>query len=324
MNILSIDIGGTYSRAAVFSGLNENALKMTSVDAIRVSTSAFNSFEDLITHITQSFSPKEYHYDSIVIAVPGPVEKNKQAELVNVSWKHANIEKTKNNHCEIILINDFVAQAFACLSKQMNKKIIKNCDVDKMKGICVVGAGTGLGHATLQFIDNKYLIIPSEAGQVTYPFDIAEVEYQKFLIHTKKLHDTHITNDHVVSGSGLLLLHEFLTGEKITAEEIQQKIPLDSETTHYFARLYARSCRNYALSLLDAFSSLYITGGVALKSPFLVDNDSFRKEFVNSPSKAAILQTIPIYVNQSDFMGLWGGALYGLLRQNQQLYGVSL
>ncbi len=322
MNILSIDIGGTYSRGAVFSGDNIDTLQMLSATPIKVSTSAFASFNELINYFVQQCPPTELHYSNVVLGVPGPVENNQYALLANVSWREADVKSLHNLQGEIFLINDFVAQAFACLSPHMRVKAIKNGTRMITQNRCVVGAGTGLGHAALDYFDGKYRVIPSEAGHNAFAFDVSEQGYQRFVNQRNPLQGDYAINDQIVSGSGLLLLHEYLTGEAISAAQIPQKIQADSPCAHYFARLYARSCRHYVLSLLDTCSVLYITGGVALNSPFLVDNDTFRKEFINSAAKGGILQTIPIRLNQSDFMGLWGAAVYSVVRHSQQLHGV--
>lgn len=322
MNILSIDIGGTYSRGAVFGGDSIENLHMLSAEPIKVSTSAFDSFNDLMNYFVQQLPQTSLNYSTFVLGVPGPVENNHYALLANVTWQAADVRHLQNLQGEIFLINDFVAQAFACLSPQMQVKDIKTGTRPATHNMCVVGAGTGLGHAALEYFDKKYHVLPSEAGHNAFAFDVTEQDYQRFVNSKKQLQGDYAINDQIVSGSGLLLLHEYLSGVAIKAEQIAQQIQADSPTAHYFARLYARSCRHYVLSLLDTCSVLYITGGVALNSPFLVDNDSFRQEFVNSAAKGSILQTLSIRLNQSDFMGLWGAAVYGILRQNRQLHGI--
>ncbi len=320
MKILSIDIGGTYSRAAIFAGDAVESLQMLSAHPVKVRTSAFDSFQALMDHCLQQCPVQDSDDVSMVLGVPGPVENNRYALLANVAWKEADVNQLRNMPGECFLINDFVAQAFACLSPQMNTLLIKPGSRSATQGFCVVGAGTGLGHAALQVVDGRYQVIPSEAGHAAFAFDVTEMDYQQFVTTKKALQQDYAVNDQIVSGSGLLLLHEFLTGDIIAPEDIPQHILPDSKTAHYFARLYARSCRNYVLSLLDTCNTLYITGGVALNSPFLVSNDSFRAAFIHSSAKSSILKSIPVILNQSDFMGLWGGALYGLLQQQNKLY----
>ncbi len=320
MNILSIDIGGTYSRAALFNGDCADTLQQHSSTPVKVSTAAFASFNALMQHLVQQFPASALQEATFVVAVPGPVEQQKYALLANVAWREADVQQLSGIPGDILLINDFVAQAFACLTRQMQAKEIKSgTRHDRISGICVVGAGTGLGHAALQKIGKHYQVLPSEAGHAAFAFDASEMDYQQFVQAQQSAADQYAVNDQIVSGSGLLWLHQFLTGETISAAEIPAKILPDSPTAHYFARLYARSCRNYALSLLDTCGALYITGGVALNSPFLVDNAVFSQEFVHSSAKGSILQTIAIRLNQSDFMGLWGGALYGILHRQGQL-----
>jgi glucokinase len=46
----------------------------------------------------------------------------------------------------------------------------------------------------------------------------------------------------------------------------------------------------------------------------LVNNDTFRNEFVTSTLKSPFLDQLPIYLNTNENNGLRGAALYGFLR----------
>ena len=107
------------------------------------------------------------------------------------------------------------------------------------------------------------------------------------------------------------MLHQFLTGIKLEPSEVVTEINADSETTQWFAKFYARDCRNYVLTTLAAGGQLFISGGVAMKNPFLVDNAAFRDEFLQGSGTAQdVLAHISVSLLQDERIGLFGAAYY--------------
>jgi len=57
---------------------------------------------------------------------------------------------------------------------------------------------------------------------------------------------------------------------------------------------------------------LFTSGGVAIKNPFLVDNDFFRSEFKQCSTKVdELLNNISVFLIRNESIGLWGSAYYG-------------
>jgi glucokinase len=315
--ILAVDIGGTNSRFARFNVDEKKHLNLEQEEWI--ATTEVNSFEHLITTASQRINIEDN--DVFVFGVPGPVEDGYYANLVNISWREIDISNLRNRVQQrggkVYLINDFISQAFGCLNEKIvNSREIKAGIIDNKIGLSVIGAGTGLGHCSLLFNNDEIpIVIPSEAGQILFSFHTkAELKYKDFL--EEKMNINFITNDRIVSGSGLAMLYYYLTDRLISPIEVAQEITPKSETVDWFARFFARSCRNYVLSILPICSVLYLTGGVAINSPFLVDNDIFRDEFIDS-TKKDILNKIPIKLTQNKSLGIWGSAQYGLENLNK-------
>lgn len=118
-----------------------------------------------------------------------------------------------------------------------------------------------------------------------------------------------LSGDDVVSGSGAARLHEALTGHTVSPAEALRKDELESDTCRYFSRFYARVCRNFCLTMYPV-ESLVISGGVAAKNPHLLESDSFRNEFDDGRSYRHILERIPIYLNQDEYIGIKGAAIH--------------
>lgn len=312
-NILAVDIGGTNSRFAHFRVSNAGELLYES--GFWLATHSALSLEDLLQKAREAGAIAEnFAWDAMVLAVPGAIKEKTYAKLANVPWT-VDISglRTQVPATKILLINDFVAQAFACpLSRYLETRTIQAGQTESGANIAVIGAGTGLGHCALALTDGGgFLPLPSEAGHAAFPFyGKIETEYRDYLLDRTGARYPY--GDIVVSGSGLTYLHSFLTGRSLTPAELVAEINPDSDTTVLFARFYARAARNYALTVL-ALGGLFIAGGVAMKNSFLVDNDHFRNEFSDSLHYGPILKNIPITLLLSEDSGLWGAAHYGVI-----------
>lgn len=310
-HIVAVDIGGTNSRFAHFTLSDSGGLSF--VSGLRLKTARASSLDDLIGKAQREGSlAGAEKWDTAVIAVPGAVKGGSWAKLANVSWE-VDISGIRQSFPDkkIFLINDFVAQAYACpLEGQIKKEVIQEGQREEGATMAVIGAGTGLGHCALTMAGRDgFIALPSEAGHAGFSFyGKNETAYQEYLL--KKTGAAYPYGDLVVSGPGLSHLHAFLTGRELEPEEIAREITPDSETTVLFARFYARACRNYTLTVL-ALGGLFIAGGVAMKNPFLVVNDHFRKEFSDSAHYGMILEKVPVSLILSEDSGLWGAAHFG-------------
>ena len=313
-NILAADIGGTSSRFASFR--TAGGEPETIEAAYALPTNSFDSLMELLQAVSaehRSLSPDAAA--AVVLAVPGPVERQKRARLANVKWP-VDLGPVADSYgrCPFFLINDFEAQAYGCLTRAVDTaRCIK--DGQKLTGgtLAVMGAGTGLGHCSLKTDSHGGLVaFPSETAHAAFPFTgDREQDYRRFLTAAAGFEEP--TGDLVVSGRGLAFLHHFLTGKQLPPQQVARQISPQSDTTRWFARFYGRACRHYALAALP-MAGLYVSGGVAVKNPFLVDNDTWRTEFVRSDSKKELLSGIRVDLVTDESIGLWGAARYGTER----------
>ena len=310
-HILAADIGGTSSRFAAFRTDSEGPVQIEAVCELK--TNAYDSLNELLHAAGQQESRLSPNAASAaVLAIPGPVEGGKRAQLANVKWA-VDLVPVEDLYggLPFFLINDFVAQAYGCLTRVVDTALhIKDGRKQQRGALAVVGAGTGLGHCSLTY-DNRGepVAIPSEAAHVVFPFiGSREQQYASFLNDTIGIEEP--TADLVVSGRGLALVHQHLTGEDLSPEQVAQTLSRQSETTAWFARFFARACRHYALAILP-MAGLFVSGGVAVKNPMLVDNDAWRGEFVRSAAKKDLLEAISVDLITDEWIGLWGAARYG-------------
>lgn len=317
MRLLAIDIGGTNSRFADCYYQSKTDFNIEQIFSIKTNQPNINSFQDLINAYETS-KPESYlnseNYNLVSIAIAGPVN-GKQSSPPNISWD-INLDNIPSLP-ETVLLNDFAAQAIAFSIPDEQKKLDKiRTHNKKHQGfIAIIGAGTGLGHSMLIPVahqNEQYQVLPSEAGQTCFTFTQDEKELESFILDkTKK---KFAINDLIVSGTGISLIHEFLTKQVLSAKEVFAHTN-NKETLNLFSRFYARACRNYCLSSCIT-DKLIVTGGIAAKHPELINSEYFINEFENMPSHQSMLSNIDIYLNRNEDIGLLGAAYYALLQKN--------
>lgn len=312
-NILAADIGGTNSRFAHFRTGPESALEL--VGTKWLPTAEADSFARLLEQLQASdFSLPPDKADIAVIAAAGPVEHGSHCAPPYIPWD-IDLDRDQAGKLpqEAYLINDFVAQAYACRSPagETARRIIPG-EVAAEGAIGVLGAGTALGKAILVPVPGHgFLALPSEGGHALFPF-VSPREFAFQAFYREKSGLPHITGNLVVSGQGLRYLHWFLTGDDLTPREVSAGFAEGQkpETLAWAARFYGRVCRDYALEVL-ARGGLYIAGGVAARNPEILTHAEFRHEFLNSPTMGHILAKIPVFLIDDQDSGLWGAAFLG-------------
>jgi glucokinase len=311
-NILAADIGGTHSRFAHFTAGEEEKLSLVGIKWLN--TADASSFAQLIGNLRSAgLSLKPEDADIVVIAIAGPIEHGVKSSPPLISWGiDLSAAERDFGFRKYALINDFIAQAFACLTDVgRSARTILPGKTETGASKAVIGAGTGLGHAVL-VSDGKgdFLAMPSEAGHSNFPFvSEREYDYQAFLL--KERGERYITGNTVVSGHGLSYIHRFLTGESLSPAEVAGRFRQHPETLEWAARFYGRACRNFSLQTL-ALGGLYIAGGVAAKSPELITHKAFETEFRSSDTLSDLLEKLPVHLITDENSGLWGSAACGI------------
>ena len=330
MDILAADIGGTESRFFRFSC---NGSEIAIKEGL-VLSSGYYSFESLLGKIFSCWPEDTESLKKVsllIFAAAGPVKEG-HVDMTNASFR---VEEGPARVCfpgaRCIVMNDFEAQAWACLSPAMREAELilpgrgvpresAGFDTASLSGlpgsgapVAVLGAGTGLGAAWLLPGRNKgeaTRVLPSEGGHIPFPFE-GEEENAFAAWLSPRLGGGPITAEHVLSGPGLARLYEFLCG-KAEAPAVFTGKPgfADSACCGLYARFYGRFCRMAALAFLP--QAVVITGGVAGKSPALVRHGEFAREFFRAGGgQGALLAEIPVWLNRHPLAGLWGAARAG-------------
>lgn len=316
--ILAADIGGTNCRLGLFK-LVKNKLAMDK--AAWVETGSIADATALMTAFERELDLDPEKAAAVSVAIAGPVDECCKGRLSNGTLE---LDFTDLNVGEkhYYLLNDFMGQAYAVLSPEGEKaRLIAGPKSSPKSAVkAVIGAGTGLGQALLVPLDGTnqqkpahWVAVASENGHSAFPFvNGAENDFHTFL--RTKAHIPYATGDETVTGRGLAILHEFLTGEKLTPAQVGgQALSKDTPTLKWYSRFYARACRNWMLSTMCE-GGLWIAGGIAAQNPLVITGEYFMKELYNAPYNSEawdnFLRSVPVYLLEDTNSGLWGAARF--------------
>jgi glucokinase len=314
MKILAADIGGTNSRFAEVEISSLSDVSMSEPVVFPTWSESIDSFDQLLEHYAATRPPgcmAIEEYDALAIAIAGAVH-GQRGTLPNISWDiDLAVSKPMKN---AFLLNDFFAQAHAYLDPDVFERVrlVRPGPGTGRGSSVIIGAGTGLGHASLKPIKSERVVLGSESGHTTFSFHgDDEREIEAAMLARKGT--AWLSGDDVVSGSGAALIHASLTGESISPAEALGGNRKDSLTCEYYSRFYGRVCRNYCLAMFPV-EALIITGGIAAKNPHLIESDAFVNEFNDGRSYRHLLERIPIYLNRDQALGIKGAAIHAWLQ----------
>lgn len=321
-HLLAADIGGTNCRLARFALTPQGEL--VKEHSVWLESPGLATTEHLLAALERELALHPARADATVLALGGPVHDGLTGRLTNGSLEVDMRPLAALKGCHVRVINDFVAQACACLTDMGEgaRRFWPCADTPKAPPArahgprAVIGAGTGLGVAVLYPLDmavagaEGWLVAPSEGGHMAFPFvGDEENAFHDFL--RKKLGLAVARGDDVLSGRGLALLHEFLTGERLSPGEVgRTSLSSDTPTLCWYARFYGRACRNLMLSTLCA-GGLWIAGGIAARNPLCISCAEFCDELLGAPGFSDWLGEVPVRLLEDVESGLWGAAQYG-------------
>lgn len=329
MDMIAADIGGTKSR---FSRFSCKGGKISIKEGVCLSTAAYAGFPMLLEDLFSCLQKDAHKWKKaslLIFAAAGPV-RDGRIRMTNASFcVEAAPALAVFPKAKCLIINDFEAQAWACLSPAMagaelllpGRGVVPcagSFDVAALSGIegsyaplAVLGAGTGLGEAwILPCPAQGEHILASEGGHMPFPFEgRQEIYFARWL--AKKLGVCQITAEHVLSGPGLARIYEYLSGKAASPACFTAHPSFaSSQSCAWYARFYGRFCRMTALNLLP--QAMVLAGGVVEKCPALVRHKAFEQEFFHEMGERKdLLADIPVWVNRHPQAGLWGAARAG-------------
>lgn len=341
--VLMADIGGTNSRLRIMQiskVLGEDGIK---VDYQRFLSNDFKSLLHLLETYLEPFKGTENYPLFAAIAIPGPVNNNKNSLIANIpSWTHSDGDEIAKalNLKKCILINDFVAVGYGITGNIKCDKDFFNLtsNLPESDGVfAVIGAGTGIGHV-LGYKSNhsKYHeIIPSEGGhQSLVTYNEVEWKYRSYI--QEKMDLTHISQERAVAGPAIPYMFNFfidvigleptlvsksdiefdkkrweLTPEEIVDAANKESCKVCMEVRKLFVEMTATEAANICILTLPK-KGLYLVGNITLSFiDYIKSTKVFWDRFYDKGRVSDFLKTFPIYVVTDTHIGIKGSEEVG-------------
>ncbi len=285
--VLAADIGGTNARFAVA----EDGVLGASVT---LAVADFNSGEGLLCaalSMLEDIAP-----DRIRLAVAGPIEGG-QAALTNgmLTFNAEELAKTLGG-APVSLYNDLQAAALALPHLQSGDTRAIGPELQPRGApspLALMSVGTGLGVSC--FIPSEHgTALATEGGHASLP--TATRQELHLLDALAQRHD-HVSCERILSGRGLALLYEVMTGAAALGpdEIVAQALAGDSEAEpvlDQFCAFMGGVAGNLALTY-GAWGGVFIGGGVPPRFADFLAQSPFRARFEAKGRFAALLHAVP-------------------------------
>jgi glucokinase len=318
-HFLAGDIGGTKTRLAV---VEVSGMQVKVVHEANYSSRDYAAFEKLLNDFLSGTKTPNH----AAFGIAGPIQ-GRVAQTTNLPWRidaDALMQKFGFTRCD--LLNDLEATAYGLPALGADDFLVLQQGAQNASGnAAVIAAGTGLGEAGLYWDGQHYQPFATEGGHASFSpgneLDMA------LLRHLQQKYQ-HVSWERIVSGMGLLDMHEFLrlhhhadaplwlademhnsdAAAAISNAALSGRDVICVETMNWFVRLYGAEAGNLALKLMSR-GGLYLGGGIAPKILPMLQNGVFLDAFLNKGRMRSLLEAMPVKVILNDRAALFGPAL---------------
>lgn len=217
----------------------------------------------------------------------------------------------------ITVVNDFAAEVSAAAlgaSAFRGRHLCGPASYSPSGNLHVVGPGTGLGHACLFRREDRFWLQTTEAGHMTFPMRFAAEQgpLLRFIeARVSHQHPDGATVERVLSGDGLRLIIEHVTGEVIDPHAEIKLAELPDAVRIHFALHLGLQCANFLVGTSGQWNGLFLTGGVLKRNPDLIAGrglDAFLRGLYSARRHAADLQRTSVWLMQEPDTGTLGAA----------------
>ena len=321
MRVLAGDIGGTKTRLAVFD-----------VEGARLDTLCEASYPSgeyvSLDAIVQDFLDRaDADCRQACFGIAGPVQQGR-AETTNLPWViEAQAMAAGFGFDTVSLMNDLQANAWGIEALDDDDCCLLSAGrPDAAGNASIIAAGTGLGEAGLYWDGQRHWPFASEGGHADFSphsdLEIAMLEYLR-----KRF--AHASWERVVSGPGLVNLHDFLCAHRgvavpawlhdemaagdaaaaISRAALDERDAVCADALDLFVHLYGVEAGNHALKIM-ATGGIYIGGGIAPRILDKIKGPLFMQGLLSKGRMRPLLEGMPVRVILNDRTALYGPALY--------------
>ena len=283
----------------------------------------FDTFEALLAEFLKGVQAPSH----AAFGIAGPVLGG-AVRTTNLPWYiEADVLRQHFGFKTCSLLNDL--EATGCGLPALGAEALVALQVGEPKAIgnaAIIAAGTGLGEAGMYWDGERYHPYATEGGHASFS---PQTELEFALLRYLQMRYSHVSWERVVSGMGLVDLHDFLRAYRkvpipqrlademrgndaaavISRAALSGSDDICVETLEIFVQLYGAEAGNLALKSMSR-SGLYVGGGIAPKILPLLQRDIFMQAFLNKGRMRVLLEAMPVRVILNDRVALYGPALY--------------
>lgn len=306
---LVADVGGTNSRLALYDSVRDE------YRALRTFINRdYAAFEDVIDHWLAELD--EAPPVEACIAIAAPLEGDR-VTMVNMDWSFSRSALTSRFRFRASAwINDFEGNAYSLPHLgDADRHTLHPGQPGSCQRQAVVGPGTGLGGATVEWIRGGYHATACEPGHMGLsPGTAEELDLFRLLLTR---HDN-IFTELLVSGPGLQRLYlslaelrgttpEALSPADISQQALSGESALARDALDHFCSLLGSACGDFVLAT-GSYGGLYLAGGILPRVVDFLENSRFLARFQHKGAMTEHLKAVPVYLITTAQPGLIGAA----------------
>jgi len=320
--VVGADVGGTNTKMAL--ARFEGAIPVMA--ALHVYKSGEHaSLESVIETFLRrpDVAPHAEAVAGACFAVAGPVVHGR-GRLTNLPWQPDETELAQQfKFPRVRIINDFAAAGRGI--EHLGRGDLETLQAGA-PGLgaarVVLGAGTGLGVAMLDWDGDGYEVHPSEAGHTDFaPVDGVQVELLAYLRGEFR----RVSHERVICGAGLKRVFDFVehSGAAVPSAALEAAMVAGdapgvisefalsgrdeaaARALEIFVTAYGSFAGNMALTML-AHGGVYLAGGIAPKIISKLKEGAFMRAFTDKGRFSTVLESMPVHVVMNDHVGLYG------------------
>lgn len=307
--VIVADVGGTFARLAWADG------GMSALSAFR--SYRCREHASLAAILADFARSRPRVAVQAVVAIAGVLQGDTLVNA-NLPWpvsRAATRREAGLDHLQ--LINDFEAVALAI------PHVREDALVPLLGGpvhhfawpALVLGAGTGLG-AALRFADGERPVLSTEAGHAALAAGTPlELDVLRVLLERT----SHVENERVLSGTGLLTLYQALAGLRSVAPRFSRTEDLvaaarggEDALAVETVQVFCGWLGSFAGDLAIAFGarSVYLAGGISRHIADMLGDGRFAARFLDKGVLRQVLEQVPVWRVEHGALGVVGAAAW--------------
>jgi glucokinase len=318
---LAGDIGGTKTRLAVFD------VEGTRLDTLCEASYPSGEYASLDAIVRDFLGRADADCRQACFGIAGPVQQGR-VKTTNLPWViEAQAMAARFGFDTVSLMNDLQANAWGVEALDDDDCCLLSVGRPDVAGnASIIAAGTGLGEAGLYWDGQRHWPFASEGGHADFsPHSDLEIALLEYL----RKRFGHASWERVVSGPGLVNLHDFLCAHRgvavpawlhdemaagdaaaaISRAALDERDAVCADALDLFVHLYGVEAGNHALKIM-ATGGIYIGGGIAPRILDKIKGPLFMQGLLSKGRMRPLLEGMPVRVILNDRSALYGPALY--------------